>query len=209
MPSSAMLLCSWRGQHLAAAAAARGARCAAALATARFGSGTVQSSVCSTPFHHPYPCCSCLLPQCSQVCASAPLQVRAGGQRCVRGVLHRAQMHQASARRTPRGTGSASPPPARTFHHAHRSPLPPAPPRPCRRVHAHVSTMARTIGTLLAAAAVTALLAPARADVYMHNPRGNNDRNCEVRAGALRGTASSACVEAFWRQRSHSRRSAT
>lgn len=39
----------------------------------------------------------------------------------------------------------------------------------------------RTIASVLLAATLTAVFTGVDADVYMHNPRGNNDRNCEVR----------------------------
>lgn len=42
--------------------------------------------------------------------------------------------------------------------------------------------MVRTIASVLLAAALSAtvMITHVNADVYMHNPRGNNDRNCEV-----------------------------
>ena len=45
------------------------------------------------------------------------------------------------------------------------------------------ANMVRTITSVLAAAALSVVLTGTfvNADIYMHNPRGSNDRNCEVR----------------------------
>lgn len=59
---------------------------------------------------------------------------------------------------------------------------------------ASTSAMARALTrVLLAAAAISAQLVAA--DVYMHNPRGGNDRNCEVR-GACGVVAKCTALEA-------------
>ncbi len=55
--------------------------------------------------------------------------------------------------------------------------------------------MVRTIASVLLAAALSTFVSHVNADVYMHNPRGNNDRNCEVSRCKMNASSGNAhCV---------------